>query len=218
MGSFEYLCDGLPPSNSFLFLFFSQPAQVPIGRQRVAKPESAAAVATGAPRAKPTADAEVNLTAGPMTEQRRSQPVYDARSEQLAAVRENALVVVVVRETGSDKTTLLAQYLYKDGYAAAAAGAVVAGQRSGGGGSGDGGSDGGAAALVVVPARLAVAVPAAAVAGLASQANVRDGAAKASKLLARRRGKRRRRRQWRQERRRRRMRTAEPWEVAIPVE
>lgn len=99
----------------FFFSFFCQLAQVPIGRQRVAKPAAAAAVATGAPRAEPTADAEVHLTALPMTEQRRSQPVYAARSEQLAAVRENAVVVVVVRETGSDKTTQLAQYLYKDG-------------------------------------------------------------------------------------------------------
>lgn len=88
---------------------------MPIGRRRVPKAAAAAAVATGTPRAEPAADAELDVTALPIAEQRRRQPVYAARSEQLAAVRENAMVVVVVRETGSGKTTQLAQYLYEDG-------------------------------------------------------------------------------------------------------
>ncbi|GAB0492762.1 hypothetical protein MMPV_004031 [Pyropia vietnamensis] len=52
------------------------------------------------------------------------------------AVRENA-VVVVVGETGSGKTTQLAQYLYEDGWTAAAA-AGGGGRRRGGGGGGGG--------------------------------------------------------------------------------
>lgn len=49
-----------------------------------------------------------------MPEQRCCLPVYAARSEVRNAVREEAVVVVVVSEVCSGKTTQLAQYLVED--------------------------------------------------------------------------------------------------------
>lgn len=49
-------------------------------------------------------------------EQRQYLPAFACRSELLQIIRENS-VVVVVGETGSGKTTQLAQYLYEDGFA-----------------------------------------------------------------------------------------------------
>ena len=48
-------------------------------------------------------------------EQRQYLPAFACRSELLQIIRENS-VVVVVGETGSGKTTQLAQYLYEDGF------------------------------------------------------------------------------------------------------
>ncbi|KAJ9437278.1 putative pre-mRNA-splicing factor ATP-dependent RNA helicase mog-1 [Diplonema papillatum] len=48
--------------------------------------------------------------------QRESLPVYGSRDQFLRLIRENN-VVVLVGETGSGKTTQIAQYLYEDGYA-----------------------------------------------------------------------------------------------------
>jgi len=48
-------------------------------------------------------------------EQRQSLPAYACRNELLQLIRENQ-VVVIVGETGSGKTTQLAQYLFEDGY------------------------------------------------------------------------------------------------------
>jgi pre-mRNA-splicing factor ATP-dependent RNA helicase DHX38/PRP16 len=53
-----------------------------------------------------------NLT---IKEQRRYLPVYEVRDRMLDIIRENQ-VVVIVGETGSGKTTQLAQYLHEDGY------------------------------------------------------------------------------------------------------
>ena len=49
-------------------------------------------------------------------EQRQYLPAFACRSELLQLIRENS-VVVVVGETGSGKTTQLAQYLFEDGFA-----------------------------------------------------------------------------------------------------
>lgn len=49
-------------------------------------------------------------------EQREYLPVFSVRNEFLKCVRDNQ-VVIVVGETGSGKTTQLAQYLYEDGFA-----------------------------------------------------------------------------------------------------
>lgn len=49
-------------------------------------------------------------------EQRQYLPAFACRAELLQLIRENS-VVVVVGETGSGKTTQLAQYLYEDGFA-----------------------------------------------------------------------------------------------------
>lgn len=49
-----------------------------------------------------------------LTEQRRALPAYLVREELLTVVRDNQ-VVIVVGETGSGKTTQLAQYLREDG-------------------------------------------------------------------------------------------------------
>lgn len=46
---------------------------------------------------------------------RRSLPAYKARNDLLRIIRENQ-VTIVIGETGSGKTTQLAQYLYEDGY------------------------------------------------------------------------------------------------------
>lgn len=87
----------------------------------------------GNPRTVSASDAEeVDVTTLPIPEQRRRLPVYAARSEVLSAVRENA-VVVVVGETGSGKTTQIAQYLYEDGWTAVTAAAGGGGRRRGGG-------------------------------------------------------------------------------------
>ena len=48
-------------------------------------------------------------------EQRQFLPAFACRSELLQLIRENS-VVVVVGETGSGKTTQLAQYLFEDGF------------------------------------------------------------------------------------------------------
>jgi len=50
-----------------------------------------------------------------MKEQRQFLPIYAVKEELLAIIRENQ-VVVVIGETGSGKTTQLAQYLHEDGY------------------------------------------------------------------------------------------------------
>jgi pre-mRNA-splicing factor ATP-dependent RNA helicase DHX38/PRP16 len=50
-----------------------------------------------------------------LSEQRRYLPVHTVREDLLTVMRENQ-VVVVVGETGSGKTTQLAQYLHEDGY------------------------------------------------------------------------------------------------------
>jgi len=50
-----------------------------------------------------------------LAEQRRFLPVFTVRDEMLDIIRENQ-VVVIVGETGSGKTTQLAQYLHEDGY------------------------------------------------------------------------------------------------------
>jgi pre-mRNA-splicing factor ATP-dependent RNA helicase DHX38/PRP16 len=50
-----------------------------------------------------------------LKEQRQFLPAFACRSELLQLIRENS-VVVVVGETGSGKTTQLAQYMYEDGF------------------------------------------------------------------------------------------------------
>ncbi|KAI0074794.1 P-loop containing nucleoside triphosphate hydrolase protein [Panus rudis PR-1116 ss-1] len=50
-----------------------------------------------------------------LKEQREYLPAFACREELLKVVRDNQ-VIVVVGETGSGKTTQLAQYLYEDGY------------------------------------------------------------------------------------------------------
>eukprot|EP01064_Diplonema_japonicum_P023611 TRINITY_DN34023_c0_g1_i1.p1 TRINITY_DN34023_c0_g1~~TRINITY_DN34023_c0_g1_i1.p1 ORF type:complete len:1063 (+),score=318.19 TRINITY_DN34023_c0_g1_i1:46-3189(+) len=50
-----------------------------------------------------------------MKQQRESLPVFEYREAFLKMVRENN-IIVVVGETGSGKTTQLAQYLFEDGY------------------------------------------------------------------------------------------------------
>lgn len=52
-----------------------------------------------------------------LKEQREYLPAFACRDELLKVIRENQ-VVVVVGETGSGKTTQLAQFLYEDGYCA----------------------------------------------------------------------------------------------------
>ena len=49
-----------------------------------------------------------------LKEQRRFLPVYKVRSELLQVIRDHQ-VVVIVGETGSGKTTQVAQYLLEDG-------------------------------------------------------------------------------------------------------
>ena len=51
-----------------------------------------------------------------IAEQRKLLPVFGVRDALLQVIREN-VVIVVVGETGSGKTTQLTQYLYEDGYA-----------------------------------------------------------------------------------------------------
>ncbi|EDO19552.1 hypothetical protein Kpol_1018p85 [Vanderwaltozyma polyspora DSM 70294] len=46
---------------------------------------------------------------------RRSLPIYKTRNDLLRMIRENQ-VIIVIGETGSGKTTQLAQYLFEDGY------------------------------------------------------------------------------------------------------
>ncbi|CCD25313.1 DEAH-box RNA helicase PRP16 NDAI_0E04960 [Naumovozyma dairenensis CBS 421] len=46
---------------------------------------------------------------------RRSLPIYKTRSDLLRTIRENQ-VIVIIGETGSGKTTQLAQYIYEDGF------------------------------------------------------------------------------------------------------
>ncbi|CCC66886.1 hypothetical protein NCAS_0A03280 [Naumovozyma castellii] len=48
-------------------------------------------------------------------ETRKSLPVYKVRSQLLQLIRENQ-VMIIIGETGSGKTTQLAQYLYEDGF------------------------------------------------------------------------------------------------------
>lgn len=50
-----------------------------------------------------------------ITEQRRFLPAFAVRQELLNVIRENS-VVIIIGETGSGKTTQLAQYLHEDGY------------------------------------------------------------------------------------------------------
>jgi len=52
-----------------------------------------------------------------LKEQREYLPAFACRDELLKVIRENQ-VVIVVGETGSGKTTQLAQFLYEDGYCA----------------------------------------------------------------------------------------------------
>lgn len=49
-------------------------------------------------------------------QQRHSLPVFDVKEDLLQVLRENK-ICVIVGETGSGKTTQLAQFLYEDGYA-----------------------------------------------------------------------------------------------------
>ncbi|CAJ0575123.1 unnamed protein product, partial [Mesorhabditis spiculigera] len=49
-------------------------------------------------------------------EQREYLPVFACRQKMMSVIRENN-VVIIVGETGSGKTTQLAQYLYEEGYA-----------------------------------------------------------------------------------------------------
>ena len=51
-----------------------------------------------------------------LKEQQQYLPIFASRSELLTIIRDNS-VVVIVGETGSGKTTQLAQYLHEDGYA-----------------------------------------------------------------------------------------------------
>lgn len=48
-------------------------------------------------------------------EQREYLPVFAVRQKMLNVIRDNS-VVIIVGETGSGKTTQLAQYLLEDGY------------------------------------------------------------------------------------------------------
>lgn len=50
-----------------------------------------------------------------LREQREFLPVFAVREELLRIVRDNQ-VVIIVGETGSGKTTQLAQFLHEDGY------------------------------------------------------------------------------------------------------
>lgn len=50
-----------------------------------------------------------------LKEQREYLPAFACREELMKVIRENQ-VVIVVGETGSGKTTQLAQFLYEDGY------------------------------------------------------------------------------------------------------
>lgn len=50
-----------------------------------------------------------------LKEQREYLPAFASREELMKVIRENQ-VIVVVGETGSGKTTQLAQFLYEDGY------------------------------------------------------------------------------------------------------
>jgi pre-mRNA-splicing factor ATP-dependent RNA helicase DHX38/PRP16 len=53
-----------------------------------------------------------------LREQREFLPAFAVREELLSVIRENQ-IIVVIGETGSGKTTQLAQFLYEDGYGAA---------------------------------------------------------------------------------------------------
>lgn len=62
-----------------------------------------------------------NVTYGKRTnmsisDQRRSLPVYQLRSELLQAVRDNQ-IMIIVGDTGSGKTTQITQFLYEEGFA-----------------------------------------------------------------------------------------------------
>lgn len=50
-----------------------------------------------------------------LSEQRKALPVFDSKEDLLSVLSENN-ILVVVGETGSGKTTQLAQFLYEDGY------------------------------------------------------------------------------------------------------
>jgi HrpA-like RNA helicase len=50
-----------------------------------------------------------------VNEQRKSLPIYTVREELITVIRDNK-VVVVVGETGSGKTTQMAQYLHEEGF------------------------------------------------------------------------------------------------------
>ncbi|CCE64972.1 hypothetical protein TPHA_0J01510 [Tetrapisispora phaffii CBS 4417] len=58
--------------------------------------------------------AEVEMTED-IEKTRKSLPVYKTRPDLLRLIRENQ-VVIIIGETGSGKTTQLAQYLFEDGY------------------------------------------------------------------------------------------------------
>lgn len=65
----------------------------------------------------PTAQSSSDFTRmKSIKDQRQYLPAFACRSELLQLIRENS-VVVVVGETGSGKTTQLAQYLFEDGFA-----------------------------------------------------------------------------------------------------
>jgi HrpA-like RNA helicase len=50
-----------------------------------------------------------------VNEQRKSLPIYTVRDDLITVIRDNK-VVVVVGETGSGKTTQMAQYLHEEGF------------------------------------------------------------------------------------------------------
>ncbi len=50
-----------------------------------------------------------------VTEQRQALPIYTVRDDLITVIRDNK-VVVVVGETGSGKTTQMAQYLHEEGF------------------------------------------------------------------------------------------------------
>ena len=69
----------------------------------------------GAHMSKPLVAASDFAKTKTLAEQRAFLPIYGVRQALLNVIRDNS-VIVLVGETGSGKTTQIAQYLHEDGY------------------------------------------------------------------------------------------------------